>query len=54
MTGGAPPAQDPPPGSLGNDFTALFELVAGSPRTYLGAAGVFALAEGRSFYPYLP
>jgi hypothetical protein len=40
---------------VGNDFTALFELLAGSPRTYLGAPGVFALAEGRSFYePLFP
>ena len=38
-----------------NDFTALFELLAGSPRTYLGEPGVFALAEGRSFYePLFP
>jgi hypothetical protein len=33
-----------------NDFSSLFELVADSPATYLGEAGVFALAEGRSFY----
>lgn len=39
----------------GNDFTSLFELVASSPQTYLGADGVFATAEGRSFYePLFP
>jgi SAM dependent carboxyl methyltransferase len=38
-----------------NDFTALFELLGSSPRSYLGAPGVFALAEGRSFYePLFP
>ena len=38
-----------------NDFSALFELVANSPRTYLAGDGVFALAEGRSFYePLFP
>ena len=36
-----------------NDFSSLFELVADSPATYLGEAGVFALAEGRSFYESL-
>lgn len=36
-----------------NDFSSLFELVADSPATYLGAAGVYALAEGRSFYESL-
>jgi hypothetical protein len=36
-----------------NDFSSLFELVADSPATYLGEAGVFALAEGRSFYKSL-
>jgi SAM dependent carboxyl methyltransferase len=36
-----------------NDFSSLFELVADSPATYLGDAGVFALAEGRSFYESL-
>lgn len=40
---------EPPPAPL------PFELLAGSPRTYLGAPGVFALAEGRSFYePLFP
>jgi hypothetical protein len=39
----------------GNDFTALFELLADSPHTYLGEPGVFAAAEGRSFYdPLFP
>ena len=33
-----------------NDFSALFELVQSSPDSYLDAPGVFALAEGRSFY----
>lgn len=39
-----------------NDFSALFELVEESPRSYLrGQEGVFALAAGRSFYePLLP
>jgi hypothetical protein len=38
-----------------NDFSSLFELVADSPATYLGETGVFALAEGRSFYePLFP
>jgi SAM dependent carboxyl methyltransferase len=38
-----------------NDFSSLFELVAGAPETYLGEAGVFALAEGRSFFePLFP
>ena len=38
-----------------NDFSSLFELVAGSPDTYLGDGSVFALAEGRSFYePLFP
>jgi SAM dependent carboxyl methyltransferase len=36
-----------------NDFSSLFELVADSPATYLGETGVFALAEGRSFYESL-
>ncbi len=37
-----------------NDFSALFELVATSPRSYLaGADGVVALAAGRSFYERL-
>jgi hypothetical protein len=36
-----------------NDFSSLFELVANSPATYLGEGGVFALAEGRSFYESL-
>jgi hypothetical protein len=36
-----------------NDFTALFELLASSPRTYLGPPGVYAFAEGRSFYERL-
>ncbi len=36
-----------------NDFSALFELVQSSPDSYLGAPGVFALAEGRSFYDRL-
>jgi hypothetical protein len=39
----------------GNDFTALFELLADSPHTYLGEPGVFAAAEGKSFYePLFP
>jgi hypothetical protein len=33
-----------------NDFSALFELVADSPDTYLGEPDVIALAAGRSFY----
>src|SRR5262245_32154775 len=36
-----------------NDFSSLFELVAASPATYLGEPGVFALAEGRSFFEQL-
>jgi len=36
----------------GNDFSVLFELVAGSPQTYL-TGDVYALAEGRSFYERL-
>jgi len=35
-----------------NDFSALFELVVDSPHSYLDD-GVFALAEGRSFYERL-
>jgi hypothetical protein len=35
-----------------NDFSALFQLVGDSPKTYL-EDGVFALAEGRSFYERL-
>lgn len=36
-----------------NDFSALFELVSNSPDSYLAEPGVFALAEGRSFYERL-
>ena len=37
-----------------NDFRALLELVASSPRSYLrGVEGVYALAEGRSFFERL-
>jgi S-adenosylmethionine-dependent carboxyl methyltransferase len=35
-----------------NDFSALFQLVSDSPKTYL-EDGVFPLAEGRSFYERL-
>jgi SAM dependent carboxyl methyltransferase len=35
-----------------NDFSALFELVASSPKTYV-TDDVYALAEGRSFYERL-
>jgi hypothetical protein len=39
----------------GNDFTALFELLADSPHTYLGEPDVFAAAEGKSFFePLFP
>ena len=38
----------------GNDFSALFTLLATSPQSYLaGAVGVFAYAAGRSFYQRL-
>ncbi len=37
----------------GNDFTSLFELLADSHETYLGDSGVFAAAEGKSFYEAL-
>jgi SAM dependent carboxyl methyltransferase len=36
-----------------NDFSALFEYIDSDPGTYLGAAEVFALAAGRSFYERL-
>lgn len=39
----------------GNDFTALFDLVTGSPESYLGDPEVFATAEARTFYePLFP
>lgn len=37
----------------GNDFSALFQLVATAPDTYLGTPGVHAYAAGRSFYDRL-
>ena len=39
----------------GNDFTALFDFVAESPKSYLGEPEVFATAEAKSFYePLFP
>jgi hypothetical protein len=39
----------------GNDFTALLDLVAQSPKSYLGDADVFSGAEAKSFYePLFP
>jgi SAM dependent carboxyl methyltransferase len=39
----------------GNDFNALFHLLAESPHSYLGAPDVFAAAEAKSFFgPLFP